>query len=292
MKAIFCLGVVLAGSLSGPVLAGGEIKELRNLASDGMVVVRNPRGEVEVTGWDRDEVSILGELGAGASDLLVEGSDRRLQVEVIYPRNKRDIEESILEIRIPRGASLAVDTTSGDILVEGLEGDLIELRSVSGDLEIDGGRQRVIAHAVSGDIDIESSARRVELNAVSGDIDAEVSSVEADVETVSGEILFKSGALERARFETVSGDMELDIEVAENGSVTVASLNGDIDLILPRSLSATCEAESFSGTIKSTRGEVEKAKYGPHKVLRFVAGEGAGRVQVESFSGDVRIRDN
>ena len=172
-----------------------------------------------------------------------------------------------------------------------ITGDLLELRAVSGDIEVEGGGLRVIASTVSGDIEIESEARRVELNAVSGDIDAEVSSLEADVETVSGAILFKSGALERGHFESVSGDIELDIELASHGSISVASLNGDIDLILPRELSATCEAESFSGSIKSTRGEVQKAKYGPHKVLRFVSGDGAGRVRVESFSGDVRIRD-
>ena len=38
------------------------------------------------------------------------------------------------------------------------------------------------------------------------------------------------------------------------------------------------------------RGKVREAEYGPHKSLSFRAGDGAGRIEIESFSGDVRIR--
>ena len=76
----------------------------------------------------------------------------------------------------------------------------------------------------------------------------------------------------------------------QRANLSISSLNGDIDLFLPVKLSARCEVETFSGDIRSDRGEVRKADFGQSKRLSFQAGDGAGRIQIESFSGDVRIQ--
>ncbi|MDJ0656652.1 MAG: DUF4097 family beta strand repeat-containing protein [Xanthomonadales bacterium] len=277
--------------ITGSALAAGTIDEVRPLAADGMVVVKNVKGEVNVESWDRNQVSIQGELGDGTRDLAINGGERRLEIEVVINRRNRDVEESILEIRVPERASLAVETVSADVSVEDLNGELIEVNTVSGDVDIDSGGERIFAHTVSGDLELESRARRVELESVSGDIDARAGGDEVDVNTVSGDVLYVGKALARGHFEAVSGDMEIDVDLADSASLNIASLSGDVDLIVPRSMSATCEAESFSGKIKSTRGEVRSAKYGPHKSLRFVSGDGSGRIKLESYSGDLRIRE-
>ncbi|MEM9531964.1 MAG: DUF4097 family beta strand repeat-containing protein [Pseudomonadota bacterium] len=276
-----------------PLLAQAEtIDQVVPLNADGMAVIKVVKGEVRVTGWDRNEIQIRGDLGEGSDRLLVEGNSQRREIEVRIPRRSRDVEGTELELRVPSGASIAVETTSADIFVDGLAGTLVELKAVSGDIEVEAGGERLFAHTVSGDIEMESTSRRVDINTVSGDVDARANAEEADVNTVSGEVLFISRELARSHIESVSGDMELDLGVAESGSVTIASLSGDVDVILPDDLSATCEAESFSGSIRSAHGEVQKAKYGPHKTLRFVQGSGSGRLRIESFSGDVRIRNH
>ncbi|MFK7957840.1 MAG: DUF4097 domain-containing protein [Lysobacterales bacterium] len=272
-------------------VAAEEVEHTMALDGDGMVVIKVVKGEVRLEGWDRNEVMVRGEVGEGSLKLSLEGNDQRREIEVKIPRNSRGVEGSELEVFIPAGASVVVETTSADIIAEGVVGDLIELRAVSGDIEAETGGQRLFAHTVSGDVELESSARRVDLNSVSGDIDGRLSGEEVDANTVSGEMILIARKLARGHFESVSGDLELDTGLLDTGAITVASLSGDVDLILPDNLSATCEAESFSGSIRSTKGQVEKAQYGPHKTLRFVSGDGSGRVRVESFSGDVRIRE-
>ncbi|MEM7708910.1 MAG: DUF4097 family beta strand repeat-containing protein [Pseudomonadota bacterium] len=271
--------------------AAEDVEHKMSLDGNGMVVIKVVKGEVRVEGWDREELLVRGEVGEGSDRLLMEGNSQRREIEVKIPRNSRGVEGSELEFFVPAGASVVVETTSADIIADGLGGELVELRAVSGDIEADAGGERLFAHTVSGDVELESEARRVDINSVSGDIDARLTGEEVDANTVSGELLLIARSLDRGHFESVSGDMELDVALAGTGVISVASLSGDVDLILPGDLSATCEAESFSGSIKSTRGQVEKAKYGPHKTLRFVSGDGSGRVQVESFSGDVRIRE-
>ncbi len=271
--------------------AAEDVEHSMALDDDGMVVIKVVKGEVRVEAWDREELLVRGEVGEGSDRLLMEGNSQRREIEVKIPRNSRGVEGSELEFFVPAGASVVVETTSADIIADGIGGELVELRAVSGDIEADAGGERLFAHTVSGDVELESNARRVDINSVSGDIDARLAGEEVDANTVSGELLLIARSLDRGHFESVSGDMELDVALAGTGVISVASLSGDVDLILPGDLSATCEAESFSGSIKSTRGQVEKAKYGPHKTLRFVSGDGSGRVQVESFSGDVRIRE-
>ncbi len=276
--------------LAGAALARESINELRPLARDGIVVVKNVKGEVIARGWDRAEVQITGELGDGARGLEIQGGDRQVRIEIRNPRSHREVAGSLLEIRLPAGASLVVETTSADVEVRDLTGEFIEITTVSGDVDIGGGGARVFAHTVSGDIELDTLAARVEVNSVSGDVDVRSGGEAVDMTTVSGELMLTAKSILRGHFESVSGDMELDLGLKENASITVASLSGDIDLILPESMSATCEVESFSGSIKSTRGQVVSAKYGPNKSLRFVSGDGSGRIRVESFSGDVRVR--
>jgi DUF4097 and DUF4098 domain-containing protein YvlB len=144
--------------------------------------------------------------------------------------------------------------------------------------------------SVSGDLDLKSRSGRTEMTSVSGDIDAVGVTGEVTMNTVSGEMLVSTGALSRAHFESVSGDMEIDANLEQRANLAISSLNGDVELFLPEKLSARCEVETFSGSIRSDRGEVRKAEYGQQKSLSFRAGDGTGRIQIESFSGDVRIR--
>ena len=84
--------------------------------------------------------------------------------------------------------------------------------------------------------------------------------------------------------------MEIDVNLELQANLSISSLNGDIELFLPEKLSARCEVETFSGDIRSDRGQVNKAEYGQQKSLSFRAGDGSGRIEIETFSGDVRIQ--
>ncbi|MDX1569157.1 MAG: DUF4097 family beta strand repeat-containing protein [Xanthomonadales bacterium] len=285
-------GLLSALVLTAAVQAGEPIDVTRAANADTLVVVKNVKGEIRVSGWDRDEAVLSGELGAGSRDLVVEERGNQLVIEVEIPRNSRGVEETILDLQMPRKASLEVGSISARVDVIGLAGERLKVSSVSGDVDVEADTQLLELGTVSGDIDFTGSAQRTKFSSVSGDIDTSGLTGEVEVTTVSGEVYLKSGVLSDARFESVSGDLELYVDLSETASMTIESLSGDVDLHLPESLSARCEAESFSGSIKSNRGEVRSAKHGPHKSLEFVAGAGEARIRIESFSGDLRIRSD
>ncbi len=283
-----------------PALAATPVNETRPLAADGRVSIENLKGEVRVRTWDRPEVRITGSLGEGVEKLEVEGSASRLSIEVRYPQRSGgwfgwggdDTGPTVLEVTLPRGASLDVDTVSADIDVEGVAGARLDLESVSGRVGVRAARPGVArVSSVSGGVEVEAGGPDVGVETVSGDIrlqgalDGRVS-----VETVSGDATVVAGALERLSHATVSGDARLEAGLRPGGSLRAESVSGTLEIILPAATSARLAVETFSGGISSPVGKVETEQYGPGKSLSARLGGGDGDIRLESFSGDVRIQ--
>ena len=284
------IGLSVGLLLTSAALAGQSIDETHSVNANALITISNIKGKVSIVAGSTNEVRITGTLGNGVGELLVSGGGDRLEIEVRHPRNSRQIQATVLKLQVPKGSSVEVETVSADVVINNLQGDAIEVETISGDVEIEAESDRVQVTTVSGDIELKTRAGRTELATVSGDIDAIGMTGELNATTVSGDFSISTGALSRAHFESVSGDMEIDASLELQANLSISTLNGDIELFLPQNLSARCRVETFSGMIRSDRGKVREAEYGPHKSLSFRAGDGAGRIEIESFSGDVRIR--
>ena len=67
-------------------------------------------------------------------------------------------------------------------------------------------------------------------------------------------------------------------------------MSGDVQLQLPAATSAALHASSFSGDLRSDFGTPRQADHGPGSSLDARLGDGQGRINIETFSGDLRIR--
>lgn len=271
------------------LLAGRAIEERRDVNPDALVIVKNVKGEIRIDAWDQSAVEITGDLGAGSRELAITGNQSRLTIEVEVPRNARNVEETVLYLQVPTGVSLEVESVSAEVDIRGMRSQRIRANAVSGEITVDAHTQELELTVVSGDIEFSGHASSADLSSVSGDIDVRDIVGEIAVSTVSGEVLLRARELEDARFESVSGDFEIDATLAADAMMSIESLSGDVDLSLPNGESYQCEAETYSGRIRSDRGSVQESKHGQHKRLSFTSEGGDGRVRIESFSGDIRI---
>jgi DUF4097 and DUF4098 domain-containing protein YvlB len=110
------------------------------------------------------------------------------------------------------------------------------------------------------------------------------------VESVSGNIEIGAKTLDRLESNSVSGDTRLTFGLRPGGSVKAETLSGELELNMPRATSAKLKVETFSGDISSPSGRVEHEEHGPGATLDATLGDGRGDINLESFSGDVRIR--
>ncbi|WP_049621910.1 DUF4097 family beta strand repeat-containing protein [Frateuria defendens] len=297
MKTSRCLPLLLSLCI-GQALADTPINLRHDAAPDVRIAVGNIKGAVSITAWDRREVQVTGRLGDGAKPLAITGSNDELTVKV-EPQGRSGwlgwgsdnaMGPSVLELHVPKGASLDVNVVSAQLGIDGLDGGDIDVNAVSGKVRINARTPSLSAQSVSGSIELAGHARRAELETVSGDILAPTLGDEASLQTVSGRVQATGGPWRKLDLSTVSGDVQINGGTAANGSLSVDSMSGDVQLQLPANVSAAIEASSFSGDLRSDFGEVSRHEHGPGSELKANVGGGSGRIHIETFSGDLRIR--
>ena len=171
-----------------------------------------------------------------------------------------------LEVDVPRGATVVLETASGNITVEGLTGD-----------------QRY--RTASGDIVLRDVLGRLSVDAVSGDV-----AIGADDEcyltarTVSGDLSVKAGDIRTLRISTTSGDMRLEGRLVGDGPFAIESVSGDT--ILAPVGGVTVAMKSVTGDIRSDVPSSTEAGRGTRTVT---VGGGGVHLTLRSISGDLRI---
>ena len=287
---------------SMPVLASTPINESRPLDPRGRVDIENLKGRIQVRAWDRAEVKIEGNLGAGVEMLEITGDRERLAVRVKYPNRGGGLgflvggdksEPTDLRLMVPLQAGLEIDSVSADIDVSGVAPDELSIDSVSGDVTVAGAPLRASIDSVSGDLALTLNRSSVNAATVSGDIHLRGRlGTQIAVETVSGNIDVAAigAALRELAGATVSGDMRIGAALAGNGDIKLESVSGDIDLTLPRNLSARVSAQSFSGDLQAPGADIQRTRHGPGSGLEHRYGSGSGEVSIETFSGDARLQ--
>lgn len=280
--------VALLFPLTG--LPGQDVDEKRDMAADGHVLVENLAGSVEVNVWDKAAIEIKGTLGDDVETIDISETANGIQVRVRNKPDSRSIDDTDLYLRIPHGASIEVETVSADIDVNGMEGESVVLNTVSGDVEANASPQRLEIQSVSGDVEFEGAVSRSSIETVSGEISLRGVGGEIVVSTVSGDVSLIAKEVERGRFESVSGDLKLDLAVIDGGRVASDSMSGDLILRLPATQEAEFAAQTFSGDIRSDFGEAVSVSKGPGSMLEYQEGRNGASIRMESFSGDIDIR--
>lgn len=320
------LPVALAAALIvTPACAQQRVDVRRATGPGGVVDVSVLAGTVRVVAWARNEVQVTGELGRGSERVELRTEGDRVYVQVITPRGMRNVQGSELEVRIPARKTLMVRTTSADASVAGITGEVtvgsvsggvevagrpaaLEVSTRSGDVEVDVVTDRVRVQSVSGGLNVKGEIRtEVEAQSVSGDIDvtARVGSLRAqsvsgsitatalggrvEAQTVSGEIRVEGQRL-RGEMESVSGDVEVAGSLSSGGTTTVSSHSGEVQLRFVRGTGADVEFTTFSGDMDLAFPGARVTR-NSRREREVVLGRGGARVEVRTFSGDVRLSE-
>lgn len=261
-------------------------------AKDGSVRIENVAGSVVVAGWERAEIEVSGTLDAEVKEVEFTVEGRNALVKVILPRRSRGENEAHLEIKVPRDSRLFVETVSAEIEVAGVRGDL-ELDAVSGGIAVDDISADVEVQTVSGAIVLTGRPLRVQAESVSGEIELAGGCGEGEVSTVSGGVVVRAETpVASFSAESVSGDLDFTGALETKGSLSLETHSGEIMVTLPGKVAADFDISTFSGDIDNEFGPRPKRtdRFTPSQELHFSTGNGGARVDLTSFSGDVRLQ--
>ncbi|MDE1894129.1 MAG: DUF4097 family beta strand repeat protein [Xanthomonadaceae bacterium] len=282
----------------GQALADTPIQLQHDATPTARIHVSAIAGSVSVVAWDRNEVLVTGRLGDGAKPLDIQGNKDDLTIKVepqvgsgwFNWRGDSRMGATTLELHVPRAASLDVHVISAPLVIDGLDGGDIAVNTISGKARINARTPSLKVDSVSGGIKLAGHAERADLQSVSGDILAPTLGRSVTLQTISGHIRAAGGPWQDLTLSSVSGDVQLSGGLAADGSLRVDSMSGDVQLQLPADTSAQLHASSFSGDLRSDFGTPRQPEHGPGSSLDARLGDGRGKINLETFSGDLRVR--
>ena len=230
-----------------------------------------------------------------------------------------------LTIEVPAAFDAKVSSTSGEIQITSLEGS-VKLFGSSGDVMLKGiggtallelSSGNVDADEIGGDLHIRLSSGNAFLRGIGGMVALEGTSGDAEIHDVGGDVdvtlssgdLVVEGCRGGVNARTYAGDVKID---DVTGSVVASTGSGDIDATLTPVGAKDNRFESASGIVTvafhtpegygfmlevhtgtgAIEGDLEiKLDEISRNDLKGLVGNGAGRVTVETASGDIRIRE-
>lgn len=242
--------------------------------------------------------------GTDRSTGAVRGGNRNYQLRpsgvgiVVNERTRnRDDDDGPLELDLPRGVRLIVNTTSADVDLRDLRGD-VDVKTTSGNLVADNLSGRLRVDTFSGDIDVVGTLTQLRVSTVSGDVQVRGLRGDAELETTSGDFRISGDRITRVTGKSISGDFTIDGGLTDNAQVQIATHSADITLRLPGGARGTLDFSTISGELDAggpltlMPGEVGGAR-SRRATRHYEIGSGSGsatfRLDLSTSSGDVRL---
>lgn len=249
-----------------------------------------PGGDIIIRAWNQSQVRVRAATERGS--IRVESSSTFFSVGLSGSHSRGT--DARFEITVPVGTRIKANTQTGDISITGTKGE-IEAHTISGDMEIADGGDRVGVNLLSGDVTLRRITGDLRVNAVSGDVVVVDATGDVEVVTVSGDVELSGVTSRRVRAKTTSGDVSYEGSIEPAGRYEFGSHSGEVDVVVPQSVSAQVTVATFSGSIESDFPvTLPPGSYGfgstNSKRFTFTIGKGEARIVAESFSGDVTIR--
>lgn len=287
-RAGFLLSSLLLGALwaAGPSACLAVVKEetkVFDVPPGTRVRITNQDGPVRVNAWNQPQVRLIARKRAQAwtseserkllslmevraemrgPDVVIEG---RVERFAMIGWASYTLE---LEVTVPRKTDVQVRCDDGHISITGVQGS-IHARSRDGHIE---------ARDLEGDLSFSTADGHLTLEDVNGNLRAESS---------DGHIRYR-GRADRLNLRTSDGHIRAEILPGSKmtGSWAIRTSDGSIDLLLPRDLAATLDADTRDGRVAVDLPGVADTS---RRRSRFTGKLNAGGSLLSVHSGDGSI---
>lgn len=279
--------ILLAALSTGVPAMGAPIQAVDTVFSVNggeRLEVNNLRGDVVVRAWDRDAVEVRADLsGRQTVEVVRTGTTVRVR-----PRSERGPQAADFEIRVPRWMGVRIDGTQTDVSVRGTDAE-VSVETVNGDVVVEGGRGLLSLRSIQGAVRLRDARGRVDVVSVNDDVTLERVTGDIHVETTNGDVVLERIRSSAVRASTVNGEIRYDGTIADGGSYTFTTHNGDVSLLVSEDVSATMAVSTYHGSFHS---EIPIRLTGTtlSKQFSFTLGSGGARVEMESFNGEILLR--
>jgi DUF4097 and DUF4098 domain-containing protein YvlB len=304
-----------AGCAMGPA-ASGNFDRTLTVTAPIRLELANASGNVSITGSADNKVHVHGE--ARSSGMGFDSPQKRLDDIVNNPpieqkgdtvRIGKDLKrvnnisisyvievphdteisttvvsgsQTIVNVRGP----VKADSASGSIRVDQIDRQT-QLTTLSGSIEAQNVGDDLRASSASGSVNVSKIKGDIRISALSGTTQVSGPGGRVDADTASGTVEVQ-GATRDVKAHAASGRVDVQGNPSESSYWDLKTVSGVVQLGVPPSANFHLTAEAISGQIK-TEVPIVIEEQGKHS-LRARMGNGGGRVEVHTVSGEIRVR--
>jgi len=271
-------------------VAGVKVHQTLAVSPDGTLFINISRGLVKIKGWDKQEISIYGELDDSVKELVFKNKGDETLIKAESKGEKQWGDSSVVKIFMPFQTKLYFKGVNTTFTMKSLQAG-VKGKTISGDLIAEKIGDEISLSSMGGHIKVIKSTGKVKLETVGGDISLDGSFREAQIRTMSGNINLDIASTDKIKAKTVSGNLFAQGNVKADAVIKLSSVNGNINYKAPEDLDAECSISSqFGGEItnKLTKDLVKNSHMNSNS-LSFISGDGSGTIILHTISGNVTI---
>jgi DUF4097 and DUF4098 domain-containing protein YvlB len=242
-------------------------------------------GSVTVRTWNRDAVKVEGATG-GRDQLEVEARVNTISIETSGRHGTAN--DADLVVTVPVGMPIDVSGVELDVVIEGCR-CAMHVETVQGDVTASGGEGAAQLSSVEGGVTVSGVNGNLNATSVNDDVSVREVTGNVNVETVNGDVTLERIRSGNVDAGTVNGDITFDGEIRKGGSYSLTSHQGDVLMVVPSTPAATIRVNTFNGSFESDFEVTLQGTGGHSRRLAFTLGGGGATIDLESFSGDIRL---
>lgn len=305
---------VLPGCVSGPGVTGSFDRSYP-ITGHTRLEVTNTSGQIDITGSADGQVHIHGNVHA--SGMGFDQPKERLEQVLADPgieqkgdtirvgkhfSNIRNLSIDY-KIEVPHDTEVNVTAVSGSQTIHDIRGPVTsqgasgsihvkhverdtQLNSVSGSIEASDIGDDVRASSASGSVIVNTAKGDVRANSLSGSVRVSTPGGRVDADSASGSIDIQ-GAKFDVKAHGVSGELNVHGDPGDHGFWDLKTVSGGVQVYVPANSNFRFSAEAISGEIR-TDIPIVIEEQGKHS-LRAHVGNGGGRVEVHTVSGEIHV---
>jgi DUF4097 and DUF4098 domain-containing protein YvlB len=272
----------------------GDVTIRRGSARELIVeIVREARGTTDAT------------VKAGLAEVRAESEGRggRVTVKAVYPNRRGRSDYSVTVsyiVSAPAGTSISTRSISGDVTVEGIDGEL-SVNSTSGDVKVMSATRLAKVSTVSGDITLTnvSAEGLLEASTMSGEILAtNIKARRVDLGAISGGVTARGIDATDVKLHSMADDISFEGPLTSRGRYEFTSHAGDVRVTIDGRVGFTLDASTFSGSVRSDLA-LQNSRSGGRSFtdrregrenntsLSGTFGDGSAAISARSFNGEV-----
>lgn len=261
--------------------------------SEELLSVKIMSGDIEVSSWDKNEVSIIvtGDEDINEYlDFFFKKTDTGVEVKTEKKSswsNWSSTPRFKVTAKVPQNFDTELKTSGGDIDAKMLNGKL-ELATSGGDVSIFDSKGEVLVRTSGGDVKSVNFDGSSTLKTSGGDIIVKNSIGTTEARTSGGDIKL-SVSNGKVIGATSGGDVELDY-TGNNKGIDLTTSGGDIYLKLPSDFTADISLVSSGGEVKCNCFPIKIKEI---KKSRFYGklNNGGAEVQCKTSGGDIIVEN-